>query len=156
MNVAVVNSGDPKNALAAVEGLSKRIGFSVDIGAWMEAGTKPLAGLGQFKNRVFAANLRDRNTLGAKGHNVTLGTGAANLTPFLLELSRLQPPSRPVDYPLPPGKDAGGQRSEVKPLFFTLNPAGATDRGADLSHAVAAYDAALPAAIRYRVDELPG
>jgi type 1 glutamine amidotransferase/sugar phosphate isomerase/epimerase len=154
MNVAMANLGDPKGALAAVEGLSKRIGLSVDLGAWMEVGTKPLVGLAQFKDRVLAANLRDRNAPGAKSHNVTLGTGAANLAPFLLELSRLQPPIRPVDYPLPPGKDAGGKRSEVKPLFFTLDPTGATNAATDLSHAAAAYDAALPAAIRYRVDEL--
>jgi hypothetical protein len=38
IEVAVVNR-DPKDALAAVEERRKRIGFSVDLAAWMELGS---------------------------------------------------------------------------------------------------------------------
>jgi len=66
IDVAVVNR-NPNAALAAVEQRSKRIGFSVDLGAWMEAGIAPLAGLGRLKDRVLAASLADRSALARRG-----------------------------------------------------------------------------------------
>ena len=74
INVAVVNR-NPNGALLQVKELSKRTGFSVDLGAWIEAGIKPLAGLGQLKDRVLAASLSDRSALGTKGRYVALGAG---------------------------------------------------------------------------------
>ena len=142
INVAVVNR-DPKGALTGFEGLSKRIGLSADLGAWMEAGIKPVAGLAQLKDRMLAASLRDRSALGSEGRDVALGAGAANLASFLLEMSRLQPASAPANYPLPPGQDGSGQRAEVKPVFFTLEPAG-----------VVAFEKAVGPAIGFRVDAL--
>jgi type 1 glutamine amidotransferase len=153
VNVAVVNR-DPNGELLDVEHLSKRIGFSVDLGAWMEAGVKPLAGLGPLKDRVLAAGLSDRTALGAKGRDVALGAGVADPTAFLLQLSRLQPPYRPANYPPPPGHDGAGQKADVKPLFFALDAAGAADVSAYVSQAAAFYDIAVRPAIAYRVDAL--
>jgi hypothetical protein len=82
---------------------------------------------------VLAASLSDRTALGAKGRDVALGAGVADPTAFLLQLSRLQPPNRPADYPPPPGHDGGGQKAEVKALFFALDAAG--DVSAYLSQA---------------------
>jgi type 1 glutamine amidotransferase/sugar phosphate isomerase/epimerase len=153
INVAVMNL-NPKGALVQVEQLSRRTGFSVDLGAWQEAGTKPIAGLAQLKDRVLAASLRDRSALGAKGRDVALGAGVADPTAFLLQLSRLQPPNRPVGYPPAPGHDGGGQRAEVKPLFFAFDATGSSDVSVYPSQAAAYYDTAVRPAIAYRVDEL--
>ncbi len=151
IDVAVVNR-DPRGVLDNIEELSKRIGFSVDLGTWLKAGIKPLTGLGQLKDRVLAVSLEDRSGLGAKAHDVAPRAGVADPTTFLLQLSRLQPPNRPVDYP--PGHDGGGQKAQVKPLFFALDPAGAGNVSADLSEAAVAYDRAVKPAISYRVDAL--
>ncbi len=133
INVAVVNR-NPKKALAGLEGLSERVGVSADLGAWKRAGIKPLDGLAQLKDRLLAADLS--------------GGSTAELTPFLLELSRLEPPQRPIDYPPPPGHDGAGHKAEVKPVFFGLDPA------ANFASAAGAYDAAIVPALGYRVDEL--
>jgi hypothetical protein len=140
IDVAVVNR-EPSGVLGQIEELSGRIGFSVDLEAWLKAGIKPLTGLGQLKDRVLAVSLRDRSALGVKAHDVALGAGVADPTTFLLQLSRLQPPNRPMDYP--PGHDGGAQKAQVKPLFFALDPAAAGDVSADLSEAAAAYDRAV-------------
>ena len=148
IDVAVVNR-DPRGVLDNIEGLSKRIGFSVDLGEWLKAWIKPLTGLGQLKDRVLAVSLADRS---AKAHDVAPSAGPADPKTFLLQLSRLQPPNPPVDYP--PGHDGGGPKAQVKPLFVALKPAGAGDVSADLSEAAAAYDRAVAPAISYRVDAL--
>jgi type 1 glutamine amidotransferase/sugar phosphate isomerase/epimerase len=151
IDVAVVNR-NPRGALDPIQDRSKRIGFSVDLGAWLKAGIKPLTGLGQLKDRVLAVSLADRSTSGAKAHAAAPGAGVADPTTFLLQLSRLQPPNRPADYPS--GHDGGGQKAQVKPLFFALDAAGAGDRSAGLSEAAAAFDRAVQPAISYRVDTL--
>jgi type 1 glutamine amidotransferase/sugar phosphate isomerase/epimerase len=58
VNIALV-SRDPKSALQALEGRSKRIGAAVDIANWMQAGVKPLEGLAILKDRVLTLNVRD-------------------------------------------------------------------------------------------------
>lgn len=152
IDVAIAN---PAAAAAPMgEGLSPRIGFHVNLGAWMQASVAPLTGLARMKNRLFAATLTDRSALGVKGSAVALGAGAADLKTFLLQLSRLQAPNAPVDYPLPPGKDGSGQKAEVKLMFFALEAPGARDVSADLAHEASAYDAAVLPAIEYRVDAL--
>ncbi len=133
IDVAVVNR-NPKGVVTAFEGLSKHVGVGADLGAWRKAGVKPLDGLAQLKDRLLAADLSEQST--------------ADLMPFLLELSRLSPLNRPVDYPLPPGRDGAGHKAQVKPLFFRLGPA------ANLSDVAARYDTAVGPAICYRVDEL--
>jgi type 1 glutamine amidotransferase/sugar phosphate isomerase/epimerase len=130
MNVAVV-SQNTAAAMTALEPLSRHIGLSVDLTAWAKAGVQPLDGLRQVKDRLLAADL----------HNV------ADASPFLLELSRLEPPAIQPDWP--PGEDGGATKSEGKPLFFTLDPA-----NGQLSAAADAYDKAVLPAIAYRIDTL--
>jgi len=151
MNVALV-SKDPRSLVASLTGHSERIGLSADTGAWMEAGVKPLTSVAQLKDRLLAVNLRDRSALGAKARNVTVGTGAAELGPFLIGMSKLQPPKIQADWP--PMTDGGAKKSEGKPVFITLDPTGAADPVADLTSAGAAFDKAVPPAFYYRISEL--
>ena len=130
MSVAVVNR-NPQGVIGSLDGLSERIGLSINLGAWEKAGVQPTAGLAQLKGRVLAADLH----------------GASHASQFLLELSRLQPPTIQADWP--PMRDGGAKRSEGKPLFFTLDPS-----GAGLSQAADAYDKAVLPAIAYRIDTL--
>jgi type 1 glutamine amidotransferase len=130
MSVAVVNQNTAA-AMAALAPLSHHIGLSVDLGAWAKAGVQPLDGLAQIKDRLLAADLSDVETA----------------APFLLELSRLQPPVIQADWP--PGRDGGAKKSEGKPLFFTLDSA-----NGQLSQAADAYDKAVLPAIAYRIDTL--
>jgi uncharacterized protein len=126
MNVAVVTQNTAA-AMAALEPLSHHIGLSVDLAAW----AKPLDGLPQVKDRLLSADL----------HNV------ADASPFLVELSRLQPPVLQPDWP--PARDGGAKKSEGKPLFLTLDPA-----NGELSQSADAYDKAVLPAIAYRIDTL--
>ena len=130
MSFAVVNR-NPAGIIDVFDGLSPRIGLSVDLAAWQRAGIQPLDGLAELKDRVLAANLGDAN----------------DVSPFLVQLSRLQPPELQPDWP--PTVDGGGKRSPGKPLFFTLEPA-----GAGLPQAADAYDKAVVPAIAYRIDTL--
>jgi type 1 glutamine amidotransferase/sugar phosphate isomerase/epimerase len=130
INVAV-RSKNPQVAAAALEGLSSHIGLSVDLATWEKAGVKPVSGLEQLKNRLLAADL----------HNVT------NSAQFLLELSRLEPPTIQTNWP--PTRDGGAERSPGKPLFFTFDPT-----SGDLSLAADAYDKAVLRALAFRIDTL--
>ena len=76
--------------LAAVQGHNNRLGVCGDTGAWLHEGLKPAEALPQLKDRVLVIGLSDRSALGASGHNVALGTGAAEILQFLREMYRLQ------------------------------------------------------------------
>ena len=151
MNVALV-SKDPKALVASLASLSDHIGLSADTGAWLAAGAKPLASVALLKDRLLAVDLRDRNALGAKGHNVTLGTGVLGAESFLLEMSKLQPPTIQADWP--PLTDGGAKRSPGKPVFITLDPTGSAEPVADLTSAGEAFDKAVPPAYYYRISML--
>jgi type 1 glutamine amidotransferase/sugar phosphate isomerase/epimerase len=151
INVAVI-APKANEAMAALEGRSKRMGLNVDTGAWMSAGVKLLEGLAPLKDRVLSVSLGDRGSMGAKGPTVTLGAGVAPVSEFLTQLSRLQPPNIQPDWP--PATDGGAKRSEVKPLFFSLEAANGKDAVADLSAAAAAYDKLVRSAIAWRMDTL--
>jgi type 1 glutamine amidotransferase/sugar phosphate isomerase/epimerase len=151
INVSVI-APKANEAMAALEGRSKRMGLHVDTGAWMSAGVKLMAGLAPLKDRVLSVSLGDRGSMGAKGSTVTLGAGVAPVSEFLTQLSRLQPPNIQPDWP--PTTDGGAKRSEVKPLFFSLEAANGKDAVADLSAAAAAYDKLVRSAIAWRMDTL--
>ena len=151
MNVAVT-SKDPKSMVGSMASLSERMGLSVDTGAWIEAGVRPLTAVAQLKNRVLAVNLRDRSAMGGKGHNVILGTGVAGVEPFLLEMSKLQPPTIQGNWP--PTTDGGAKRSEGKPVYITLDPTGAGDPVASLISSGADFNRSVPPAVSYRISAL--
>ncbi|HYW45045.1 MAG TPA: ThuA domain-containing protein [Bryobacteraceae bacterium] len=140
INVALYNRSrketpaywDPKSLLNAVEGRSKRFGACADIGNWMREGIKPLDGLAQLKDRLIAANLRDRSALGGQGRDVPLGSGVAGLPEFLREMDRL----------------------ELKPSFVAVDSTGAADSFADLTRSLQGFEKALQPVMAARVDEI--
>jgi type 1 glutamine amidotransferase len=134
----------PENAGSALKGLGKHIGVVADLGKWSDAKVKPAEGLALVKDRLLAINVRDRGLT---------GTGAADVSKFLLEVSRLDPPSTP---PWPPvcGNCNGPHVAFTKPLFVSLDPAGASDSFADLKVSTEAFETAVRPAMGYRVDEI--
>ena len=168
VNVAIENLS-PKSVADVLQGRSQRIGVNADIGKWMEAGIKPLEGLSLVKDRLMAVNLRDRSALGPKGRNVTLGSGAAGMTQFLLAMSKLQPPATPEPPKCTP-RNAPEQRVakgetiylidcinpgvEGKPLFLSVDTTGGADASADLSRSVNAFETAVRPAMGYRINEI--
>jgi len=105
INVALESRTDPRAAMRAIEGRSKRIGVRADLGGWMQAGVKPVDGLGVVKERLLLVNVTDRNALGPGGRDVPLGSGVGALGDFFLAVFR-----------------AG-----VKPLAITVQSTGGTD-----------------------------
>jgi type 1 glutamine amidotransferase len=61
VNVAL--SGSPKTLAGVLEGRSPRIGIYADLGKWMQDGISPADALAQFKDRLFAVRLGDRNAI---------------------------------------------------------------------------------------------
>jgi type 1 glutamine amidotransferase len=103
VNVAFAGS-NPKNLASALEGLSSRIGVSVDTAAWARAGINPTDGLTLVNDRLLGFGLPD---------------AGAGTEQFLLELAKLNPPPPPP--PVSCG-DCAGPRVPVRPLFVTISP----------------------------------
>ena len=83
-SVALDGTKDPKSVLAALQGRSKNMGVAADIGGWMQEGIKPVDELAVVKDKLMEVDIHDRSALGAKGKDVTLGSGAADLPDFFL------------------------------------------------------------------------
>src|SRR5207245_6763171 len=110
---------------------AKSLGVELIIGKLSEdVGIKTVV-----ENSSGAYKTESGEMLGANLHN------AAKAAPFLLELSKKQPPEAP-EWPNKCG-DCGTSRPSVKPLYFTIDP-GAGD----------AYDKAVRVAMGYRVNEI--
>src|SRR5437870_11401649 len=105
INVAVESRKDPNRILHALAGVPRRMGVAADLGGWIQEGIRPVDGLALVKDRLMTIRVRDRNALGARGHDVTLGSGAAGLPDFFLSAFR-----------------AG-----LKPLYITVDATGAPD-----------------------------
>jgi type 1 glutamine amidotransferase len=93
---------------------------------------KPVEALAQVKERLLVVGLGDRSALGASGHNVALGTGAAGITQFLHEMYRLQ----------------------IKPSLITVDATSQTATTADLSSSLNDFEKALQSVMAERVDEI--
>jgi len=130
INVAVESKGDPKVVMRAVEGRGKRIGVAADLGAWMQAGVKPVDGLAIVKERLLLVSVADRSALGAGGRDVPLGTGAGGLGDFFLSAWR------------------GG----VKPLLITVQSTGPSE--ADLLKNLTAFERVMWPAMAERVRQM--
>jgi type 1 glutamine amidotransferase/sugar phosphate isomerase/epimerase len=115
LNVALESRSDPKTLMSALEGRSPRIGVSADLGAWMQAGVKPLDGLALVKDKLAHVRVADRNSLGPKGRAVLLGEGAGGLSDFFVAL----------------------YKTGIKPSF-TIETAGATE--ADMMRNLQAFE----------------
>ncbi len=105
ITVALESRADPKTAMHALEGRSPRLGIGADLGAWMQAGIKPVDGLAAVKDRLLLVTVADRSALGAGGRDVALGTGVGALGDFFL----------------------AAFRAGIKPLAITVQAAGGTD-----------------------------
>jgi type 1 glutamine amidotransferase len=101
VNVAFEGS-NPKNLVSSLDGLSRRIGLSVDTAAWAQAGIKPADGLRLVNDRLLSLGLTE---------------AGAGTEQFLLELAQLNPPPPPP--PVTCG-DCAGPRVPVRPLFVTI------------------------------------
>jgi hypothetical protein len=106
VNVAV-EGANPKNLVSSLDGLSSRIGLSVDTDAWARAGIKPTDALKLVNDRLLSLGLPD---------------DGATIEQLLLELAKLNPTLPPP--PVTCG-DCAGPRVPVRPLFVTIDPSGA-------------------------------
>ena len=130
INVAVESKGDPKVVMRAVDGRGKRVGVAADLGAWMQAGVKPVDGLAIVKDRLLLVSVADRSALGAGGRDVPLGTGAGGLGDFFLSAWR------------------GG----LKPLLITVQSTGPSE--ADLLKNLTAFERVMWPAMAERVRQM--
>jgi len=106
VNVAFEGS-NPKNLVSSLDGLSSRIGLSVDTAAWAQAGIKPTDGLRLVNDRLLSLGLPD---------------AGAGMEQLLLELAKANPVLPPP--PITCG-DCAGPRVPVRPLFVTIGASGA-------------------------------
>jgi type 1 glutamine amidotransferase/sugar phosphate isomerase/epimerase len=132
INVAVDSGKAPANTMNELKGRSKHVGIAADLAAWMKAGVKPADGLAQVKDRLMLVSVLDRNALGANGHDVTLGSGAAGLPDFFLATFR-----------------AG-----VKPLYITVDASGTGDTYADLQKSLNGFERTMWPAMAARVRQV--
>jgi type 1 glutamine amidotransferase len=130
INVALESTGDVKTVLAALNGRGNRMGVSANLGAWAQAGVKPVDALANVKGRLFHATLGDRSALGARGRIVPLGEGAAGVSDFLL----------------------AAYNAGIKPLAITVESLGTTD--ADMLKNLQAFERVMWPAMSARVNDM--
>jgi type 1 glutamine amidotransferase/sugar phosphate isomerase/epimerase len=140
INIAVRNGArsqtpdywNPKGVMSAIQGRGKRIGVAADTGNWMLEGIKPVDGLATVKDRLIVAFAGDRNSLGAGGHDVTLGSGAGNLPQFFL----------------------GAFEAGLKPLALVVHSTGVGDAYADMQRSLDGFENAMLPAMAARVRQV--
>jgi type 1 glutamine amidotransferase len=106
VNVAYEGS-NPKDLVSSLDGLSSRMGLSVDTAGWAQAGIKPADGLRLVNDRLLSLGMTD---------------AATGTEQVLLEWARLNP--LPPPPPVTCG-DCAGPRVPVRPLFVTIGASGA-------------------------------
>ena len=121
INFAIESRGDPKRALAELQGLSNHVGVQVDIDNWLQDGIDLQQAVSQLKDRVMTLSLHDRSSLKGRSREMPLGCGVVGTKQLLQELYKLS----------------------VKPLFFTLNTTGDVDTTADLTRSVDGFEQAV-------------
>jgi type 1 glutamine amidotransferase/sugar phosphate isomerase/epimerase len=132
INVAIRDNGDPRKLPAAIGGLSKRVGVSMDTADWMRKGVQPVDGLKMVNDRLMAVHLLDRAAPGESGRNVTLGSGAAGIPAFLDAMYRMQ----------------------IQPSFLAVEYTGSGDALADMTKSFDAYERALQPIAGDRVNQI--
>jgi type 1 glutamine amidotransferase/sugar phosphate isomerase/epimerase len=132
INVAVDATKDPKAVMGALQSRGKNIGIAADLGGWMQEGIKPVEGLAMVKDKLMAVDIHDRSALGAKGKDVTLGSGAGALPDFFL----------------------AAYHADVKPLFLSVDATGAADVYADLQKSMTGFERAMWPAMAPRVRQM--
>ncbi|MFL6414147.1 MAG: ThuA domain-containing protein, partial [Bryobacteraceae bacterium] len=149
VNVAL-EAKDPKGAVKLVGTRTPRIGLSVDTGKWMEAGVKPVEAIASVNERLMTLTLRDRSALGAKGHDVPLGSGVGNVKNLLLEIAKREPaPEEQPDECSNCSRPYGG----IKPLFIVINQIDAGGASQVLTSSIEGFEKNARYAMGYRVEQ---
>jgi type 1 glutamine amidotransferase len=130
INVALESRTDPKATMHALEGRGKRLGIGADLGGWLQAGVRPVDGLGVVRDRLLLVSVADRSTLGSGGRDVTLGSGAGALGDFFL----------------------AAFRAGIKPLSIIIQSTGGTD--ADMQKNLEAFERVMWPAMAERVRQV--
>lgn len=79
----------PEVVLQSLEGRSKLMGATVDVGHWMRSGLDPVACLKKLEGRIVHSHFKDLNAFGdKKAHDVHWGTGKLPIEEVLAELKR--------------------------------------------------------------------
>jgi type 1 glutamine amidotransferase len=127
MSVAIDSKTDPNALMTALSGRSKHLGIAADLGGWMQNGVAPVDGLKTTSDKLMVVEASDRSTVGARGTNVSLGSGSAALAAFFLAAYH------------------GG----IKPLTITIQSAGTTE--ADMLRNLNAFEQIMLPAMAERV-----
>jgi sugar phosphate isomerase/epimerase len=97
INVAIHNHPQPRHywnpdtVLAAIKGLSPRVGACADIGHWVRSGLDPVECLKKLEGHVLHLHMKDLNDKnGEEDRDVHWGTGVANTTGVISELKKQQ------------------------------------------------------------------
>jgi type 1 glutamine amidotransferase/sugar phosphate isomerase/epimerase len=130
INVALESKGDPKAVMAALEGRGKRMGVSVHLGAWGQAGVKAVDGLSLVKGKLLHVTASDRNAPNARARAVPLGEGIAGLGDFFL----------------------AAYKAGVRPMTVTVESIGTTE--ADMVKSLQAFERVMWPAMSARVDDM--
>jgi type 1 glutamine amidotransferase/sugar phosphate isomerase/epimerase len=127
ISVALESKTDPRPLVAALEGRSARIGIAADLGAWIQAGIKPVDALASVKSRLLLVRAADRSAFGANGRSVPPGDGVGALSDFFL----------------------AAYHASIKPLSITISASGTT--AADYLRDVSAFERMMWPAMAERV-----
>ena len=127
IGVALESKGDPAALVKALDGRGAKLGVALDLGALVEAGTKPAAVLPLVKGRLLLVRAGDRSALGAKGRVVPLGEGAGGIADFFL----------------------AAYTAGVKPLTVVVDTIGPTE--ADMRRSLDAFERVMWPAMAERV-----
>ncbi|WP_286650388.1 sugar phosphate isomerase/epimerase family protein [Sphingobacterium hotanense] len=80
---------NPDVVLKALDGRSKRMGATADVGHWMRSGLNPIDCLKKLEGRIVHLHFKDLNEFGnKKAHDVPWGTGKLGLKEVQAELKR--------------------------------------------------------------------
>jgi len=130
--VSVALTGTPASVLAAVKGLSSRVGAWGDTSAWMQEGLKPIDAVTQLKDRLLVLNVRDRSALGKGGKDAPPGTGAGGLPEFFREMYKMQ----------------------VKPALITVSAPASPDPAPALTRNLEAFEKTIQPLMGEQVDQM--
>lgn len=94
INVAIHNHPKPSHywsadtLLAAIQGLSNRIGSCSDVGHWVRSGLDPVTCLKKLKGRIIELHFKDVSANSPEAEDTIWGTGVCNVKGILEELHR--------------------------------------------------------------------
>lgn len=79
---------DPNHVAGLLEGRDPRLGISADTGHWVRSGVSPVEALQLSEGRIISLHLKDVEQFDREAVDVIFGTGVANVSGILEELTR--------------------------------------------------------------------